>query len=152
MTMLPSRPSRRLPILSSLRATARGAAALLAAAGLAAAAMPNPAAAATGLVLEPTGMRFDTCCLSTSIAVADLDGNGAPDLVTGNGFSYALEDMAAYWRLYDRLCMHWQRLYPERFLGLQYESLVAQPEAEVPAPKPAPGPPRRVKRKKKARR
>jgi len=28
----------------------------------------------------------------------------------------------------------------------------AQPEAEVPPPKPAPGPPRRVKRKKKARR
>jgi hypothetical protein len=27
--------------------------------------------------------------------------------------------------------MHWQRLYPERFLGLRYESLVAQPEAEV---------------------
>jgi Tfp pilus assembly protein PilF len=50
---------------------------------------------------------------------------------TGNGFSYALEEMAAYWRLYDRLCMHWQRLYPERFLGLRYESLVAQPEAEV---------------------
>jgi YidC/Oxa1 family membrane protein insertase len=28
----------------------------------------------------------------------------------------------------------------------------AQPEAEVPPPKPVPGPPRRVKRKKKARR
>jgi Tfp pilus assembly protein PilF len=50
---------------------------------------------------------------------------------TGNGFSYALDDMAAYWRLYDHLCRHWQRLYPERFLELRYESLVAQPEAEI---------------------
>jgi hypothetical protein len=70
-------------------------AALLAATGFVIAAAPTPAAAASGLVLEPTGMRFDTCCLSTSIAVADLDGNGAPDLVTGNGFSYDISVLLA---------------------------------------------------------
>lgn len=50
---------------------------------------------------------------------------------TGNGFSYALEDMAAYWKGYNRLCQHWQRLYPERFVDIEYESLVAQSDTQV---------------------
>ncbi len=50
---------------------------------------------------------------------------------TGNGFSYALEDLAAYWHDYDRLCRQWARQYPQRFLDLRYESLVAQPQIEL---------------------
>ncbi|MGB8633944.1 MAG: tetratricopeptide repeat protein [Rhodanobacteraceae bacterium] len=50
---------------------------------------------------------------------------------TGNGFSYDLADMADYWQGYDRLCRHWQQLYPRRFADLEYEALVAQPEVEI---------------------
>lgn len=50
---------------------------------------------------------------------------------TGNGFSYDLADMVAWWKQYDRLCRHWQQVYPQRFLDFEYESLLAQPEAEI---------------------
>jgi Tfp pilus assembly protein PilF len=50
---------------------------------------------------------------------------------TGNDFSYDLGDLATYWGLYDRLCKHWRELYPQRFIELQYEDLVARPEAEI---------------------
>ncbi|MGH8174208.1 MAG: beta strand repeat-containing protein, partial [Rhodanobacteraceae bacterium] len=36
----------------------------------------------------PTAMHFDDCCFMTSIAAADLTGDGHADLVTGNGLSY----------------------------------------------------------------
>jgi tetratricopeptide (TPR) repeat protein len=36
-----------------------------------------------------------------------------------------------YYACYDRLMAHWRRVLPGRVLELQYESLVAQPEAEV---------------------
>lgn len=50
---------------------------------------------------------------------------------TGNGFSYDLDDMASYWKLHDRLCKHWQQLYPRHFMEIQYETLVAQPETVI---------------------
>lgn len=50
---------------------------------------------------------------------------------TGNEFSYDLDDMASYWRDYDRLSRHWQRLFPQRFFEHVYESLQADPEAQV---------------------
>lgn len=50
---------------------------------------------------------------------------------TGNGFSYDLEDMAHWWQSYDRLCRHWQTIYPQRFIDLRYESLTAHPEAAI---------------------
>ena len=46
-------------------------------------------------------------------------------------FSYALEDIAAYWRDYDRACRHWQAQYPQRFFDLSYEQLQAEPERVV---------------------
>lgn len=49
----------------------------------------------------------------------------------GNGFSYDLDDMARYWHDYDRLSRHWQRSFPERFFEQVYESLQADPEAQV---------------------
>ncbi|MDE2084979.1 MAG: sulfotransferase [Xanthomonadaceae bacterium] len=46
-------------------------------------------------------------------------------------FSYALGDIAAYWRDYDRSSRHWQALYPQRYRVQSYESLVADPENQV---------------------
>ncbi len=48
--------------------------------------------------------------------------------VSGNHFSYELGEMADYWHDYDRLCRHWARLFPQRFLDQTHESLLAEPE------------------------
>jgi tetratricopeptide (TPR) repeat protein len=45
-------------------------------------------------------------------------------------YTYRLADIAAYWRDYARLMQHWQRLLPDRILQIDYERLVAAPEAE----------------------
>jgi hypothetical protein len=50
---------------------------------------------------------------------------------SGNEFSYDLDDMASYWHDYDRLSRHWQRLFPQSFFEHVYESLQADPEAQV---------------------
>jgi Flp pilus assembly protein TadD len=49
----------------------------------------------------------------------------------GNYFSYDLDDMAGYWRAYDRVVRHWARLFPDRFLEHSQESLLADPETQV---------------------
>jgi tetratricopeptide (TPR) repeat protein len=46
-------------------------------------------------------------------------------------FSYALEDIGAYWIDYDRLMFFWHARFPKRIYDLSYESLVASPEAEI---------------------
>jgi tetratricopeptide (TPR) repeat protein len=46
-------------------------------------------------------------------------------------FSYDLDDIAAYWRDYDRASRHWQALYPARYRVQKYESLVAEPEQQI---------------------
>jgi tetratricopeptide (TPR) repeat protein len=46
-------------------------------------------------------------------------------------FSYDIQDLAAYWRDYDRTCRHWQTLYPQRFRAQSYEQLVAEPSAQI---------------------
>jgi tetratricopeptide (TPR) repeat protein len=51
--------------------------------------------------------------------------------VSGNEFSYDLDHIASYWRDYDRLCRHWQRLFPQRFLDHPHDSLQADAEAKV---------------------
>jgi Tfp pilus assembly protein PilF len=46
-------------------------------------------------------------------------------------YHYDLLDTARYYLLFDRLMSHWTDLYGERLHILQYEALVAQPEASV---------------------
>ena len=46
-------------------------------------------------------------------------------------FSYDLDDIAAYWRDYDRTCRHWQALYPQRLRVQSYEALLADPRAQI---------------------
>ncbi|GGY32633.1 sulfotransferase [Rhodanobacter panaciterrae] len=49
----------------------------------------------------------------------------------GHEFSYDLDHIASYWRDYDRLSRHWQRLFPQRFLEYALESLSADPAVQV---------------------
>jgi tetratricopeptide (TPR) repeat protein len=46
-------------------------------------------------------------------------------------FSYALEDIGAYWVDYDRLMFFWHARFPRRIYDLSYEALVAAPEPEI---------------------
>lgn len=39
--------------------------------------------------------------------------------------------MASYWHAYHRLTQHWAKLYPKRFFDHCYETLLADPEAQV---------------------
>ncbi len=44
-------------------------------------------------------------------------------------FSYAIDDVVAYWRDFDRLCRHWVSNYPHQVQDLVYETLLDEPEA-----------------------
>jgi tetratricopeptide (TPR) repeat protein len=46
-------------------------------------------------------------------------------------FCYDLDDIAAYWRDYDRASRHWQKSYRARYRVQQYETLVAEPEQQI---------------------
>jgi hypothetical protein len=46
-------------------------------------------------------------------------------------FSYDLDDMVSYYRDYDRLSRHWQRLYPHQILDFAYESLFVDTEQQI---------------------
>ena len=49
----------------------------------------------------------------------------------GQSFSYSLEDLGRYYRCYLRLMDHWDRVLPGKVLHVQYESLVADPQAQI---------------------
>lgn len=51
----------------------------------------------------------------------------------GQAFSYDLNDLAAYWRDFDRAARHWQSVYPGRVRTQSYEALVADPEGQIRA-------------------
>jgi len=46
-------------------------------------------------------------------------------------FSYDLDDIAAYWRDYDRTCRHLQAQYPQRMRVQSYEALLADPPQQI---------------------
>ncbi|MGB0133426.1 tetratricopeptide repeat-containing sulfotransferase family protein [Dokdonella sp.] len=47
----------------------------------------------------------------------------------GQKFSYAIDDVVAYWRDFDRLCRHWVEIYPGQVHNMVYETLLDEPEA-----------------------
>jgi len=49
----------------------------------------------------------------------------------GQSFSYALEDIVAYYRGYRQLMAHWESLIPGSVHTLVYENLVANPDKEI---------------------
>jgi Tfp pilus assembly protein PilF len=50
---------------------------------------------------------------------------------SGNEFSYDLDHIASYWRDYERLCRHWQHLFPQRFLDHAHGSMQADADAQI---------------------
>lgn len=50
---------------------------------------------------------------------------------TNQAFSYAIPDIAAYWRDYDRAGRHWREAFPERFLDFRYEDVQEDLEGAV---------------------
>lgn len=51
---------------------------------------------------------------------------------TGNElYSYDLADLGRYFSDYDRTCRRWAELFPDRFLDVRYEDLVAEPEKSL---------------------
>lgn len=50
---------------------------------------------------------------------------------TGMNFAYAFDDMVDYFRGYDTLCELWRNLYPRRFVDVEYEALISDPENEI---------------------
>ena len=51
----------------------------------------------------------------------------------GQAFTYDLQDLAAYWRDYDRMMRFWHPRYPHAVRDQVYEKLLADPEAETRA-------------------
>ena len=49
----------------------------------------------------------------------------------GQTFSYALEDLARYYRAYLELMDHWDAVLPGKVLHVQYEDLVSEPELQI---------------------
>ena len=49
----------------------------------------------------------------------------------GHLYSYDLEDLAHYYRLYLDLMEYWQDCFPGAVYRLEYEALVAEPEREI---------------------
>lgn len=52
-------------------------------------------------------------------------------LFAEHGFCYDVEDMAAYWHDYDRVCRKWAADFPDRFRDQHYEALLADPEGNT---------------------
>jgi len=51
--------------------------------------------------------------------------------LVNNEYSRDFGDLAAYWRDFDRAARHWSALHPRHVRVIQYETLVAEPEAEL---------------------
>jgi tetratricopeptide (TPR) repeat protein len=49
----------------------------------------------------------------------------------GVNYSYDLEELAGYYRDYQRLSAFWLARYPQRVLDLSYETLVQEPEVQI---------------------
>jgi len=50
----------------------------------------------------------------------------------GVPWSWSLEDIGRFFRLEDRLYAHWSTIFPERILTVDYQALVADPQAWIP--------------------
>jgi len=51
--------------------------------------------------------------------------------VDGHAYATDLDNLAHYYRLSQQLMSYWQRLHPNRIIDIEYEQLVADPEAQT---------------------
>lgn len=49
----------------------------------------------------------------------------------GQAYTYDMNELAAFWRTFDRTSKFWRQVIPEYFLELVYEELVADPEPQI---------------------
>ncbi|MCG8433304.1 MAG: sulfotransferase [Gammaproteobacteria bacterium] len=49
----------------------------------------------------------------------------------GEPFLYSLTELGEYYLLYEKLMRHWHSIVPGKILDVQYEQLVADPEAQI---------------------
>ena len=49
----------------------------------------------------------------------------------GQEFSYSLSDIAQYYRDYEKLMAHWDKVFPGQILRVQHEELVSDFDAQV---------------------
>ena len=54
-------------------------------------------------------------------------------MLNGNAYTHDFNDLATYWRDFDRAVRHWQATDPQRVRVQVYEELVADPEAQTRA-------------------
>lgn len=54
-------------------------------------------------------------------------------VASGLGYCCSLQDLGRYYRAYERMMRHWQRLLPGWILELRYEDLVAEPATRIRA-------------------
>jgi tetratricopeptide (TPR) repeat protein len=50
---------------------------------------------------------------------------------SGQGYSYDLQDVASYYRMYEELMAFWSETHPGRLYELSYEELTQRPEEEI---------------------
>ena len=58
-------------------------------------------------------------------------GNFKQLFASGQEFTYGLEDIGRYYRVYRDLMTHWDRVLPGRILRVEHEELVADLEGNV---------------------
>lgn len=51
--------------------------------------------------------------------------------ISGAGFAYDLDDLAAYWKEHEQHMAFWREKAPDRILNLDYEALVQKPEEQI---------------------
>ncbi|MEO8748518.1 MAG: sulfotransferase [Rhodanobacter sp.] len=51
--------------------------------------------------------------------------------LTGNEYTRTFDDLAAFWRDFERSVRHWQALYPSQVFEHTYEGLLADPETHI---------------------
>lgn len=49
----------------------------------------------------------------------------------GEAYSYDIDDLARYWRNFDRLCKHWETQFPDRVRSFHLEHLQQDPETQI---------------------
>jgi tetratricopeptide (TPR) repeat protein len=104
---------------------------------------PGPLAAAVRRITDKTPLNFlhlgFISMLLPGALVVHCARNAADtclscyfqDFEQGHAFAYDLRDLGSFYRVYRRLMAHWEAVRPLPMITVDYERLVAEPEAQV---------------------